>query len=1216
MWYEGLEIYYGGSAGNPVTWTAYGTGEPPIIKGSNLATSWTQSGDNWYTSYGGQVAGGGTAHAYGVWEDGAPLFSVAALADIRSGTFFWDSVTSRLYIRTYENDNPTNHTMEHSRYWYPSASAISIADSTGGVATDYIVIENIRAEKGRNAGVSIIANAHAKNSITLQNMVIAQNFTGVIYSGTYAQTITINNSTIWGNAYTAILSYNLGANAATVNVKNSILGGTLFFNTFEPATGGTINIDHSIVSGNLMGRYFLTTVNNGTLTITNTSYNTPRFASAGGNELGVATFNSDDSGGPGYHLSVANIFNSRGLKYTWSITSKLDQNQWTEVNNVLAANQIISMHTRNHNQMSSSPGGSDIANAFAVNYTGGTTVTASYADPIFTLSVDGVTTNIDVSTENVRTCGVGTFDTTYLGNATHGLIGCINALSGNYVAAYPTTASASISRTGSAYYVSSRVLADQTNVNIKSPNCSTTIGCIALDATRYYNSEIFTAGQRDGEYADWDAQSGAIAGYTTVSFAWPFEEWSVAGIARLYEKGFRTAYGGDTVNSMGVARRLLFNQLYPLNLPIAAPYASGLKMTMNTTQNGIDEAENTAAVLDTYPAMHVMFSHTPTEASLDAVTSYIDTLQTEGITIMDRAAATALDEASGGVWDTASYTITRKIIPAYNFRLKSDSPAIDAGTNVSLTSDCAGNSVPQGSAPDIGAYEHIPLTVSVVLSTPTSSGSTITWTTNENSSSKVDYGLTNSYGSATSETDTSTRVTSHSVALSSLSACTTYHYRVRSKDVATNETVDSDNTFTTSGCTGSSSVSATATNQITITSGGTLTLQDGNSHGLTLTVPASFGGSNANFQAHQLDKDTTLATTSKPENQSLAGNYLYELKALTDNSTTLSTFNTPLTVTIAYGASDIVGIDESSLKIYRYDGSGWTQLSGCSVNTTAKIATCTTSNFSVFGLFGLTIYSAPGVPVCTNTIPTGPAPWLYEANAKDGNSTTLRFTNWQSPVDHFALEYGTSSNNYQYAADNIGGSDTKNYLVKSLSPNTTYYFRVRAGNGCATGDWSNEISAKTKSRYSAFAKSGLETEIIDTELKKKEEKKGEEKEEELKKVGYDVKIKVVDTDKKAVKGAKVTLFSKPIEARTDKDGVALFKNVEPGEHRVVISYKWQTGEQKINLQENMEVDEIDFTIQIKPTNPFLNPWVIGVIAVLVLTLVGVTLRAKRRTSLE
>jgi hypothetical protein len=42
-----------------------------------------------------------------------------------------------------------------------------------------------------------------------------------------------------------------------------------------------------------------------------------------------------------------------------------------------------------------------------------------------------------------------------------------------------------------------------------------------------------------------------------------------------------------------------------------------------------------------------------------------------------------------------------------NYNLRYNSPAINAGTDVSLTSDFAGNLVPRGSAPDIGAYEYI-----------------------------------------------------------------------------------------------------------------------------------------------------------------------------------------------------------------------------------------------------------------------------------------------------------------------------------------------------------------------------------------------------------------------------------------------------------------------------------------------------------------------------
>lgn len=41
-----------------------------------------------------------------------------------------------------------------------------------------------------------------------------------------------------------------------------------------------------------------------------------------------------------------------------------------------------------------------------------------------------------------------------------------------------------------------------------------------------------------------------------------------------------------------------------------------------------------------------------------------------------------------------------------DFTLQSSSPAIDNGTNVGLTTDFAGNPVPSGNAPDIGAYEY------------------------------------------------------------------------------------------------------------------------------------------------------------------------------------------------------------------------------------------------------------------------------------------------------------------------------------------------------------------------------------------------------------------------------------------------------------------------------------------------------------------------------
>ena len=95
--------------------------------------------------------------------------------------------------------------------------------------------------------------------------------------------------------------------------------------------------------------------------------------------------------------------------------------------------------------------------------------------------------------------------------------------------------------------------------------------------------------------------------------------------------------------------------------------------------------------------------------------------------------------------------------------------------------------------------------LSSISSSVTTTTSTITWTTDESASTSVSYGATSSYGITTAETDTSPRVTSHSVSISGLTCGTTYHYQVISKDSSNNTSSDSDHTFTTSSCTSNNS---------------------------------------------------------------------------------------------------------------------------------------------------------------------------------------------------------------------------------------------------------------------------------------------------------------------------------------------------------------------------------------------------------------------------
>ncbi|PIR45844.1 MAG: hypothetical protein COV08_02880, partial [Candidatus Vogelbacteria bacterium CG10_big_fil_rev_8_21_14_0_10_49_38] len=73
---------------------------------------------------------------------------------------------------------------------------------------------------------------------------------------------------------------------------------------------------------------------------------------------------------------------------------------------------------------------------------------------------------------------------------------------------------------------------------------------------------------------------------------------------------------------------------------------------------------------------------------------------------------------------------------------------------------------------------------------------TITWNTDEDATSRVEYGLTSSYGSLTA-VDATADNTTHSVALTGLSDGTDYHFRVISEDASANSSTSGDNVFTT-----------------------------------------------------------------------------------------------------------------------------------------------------------------------------------------------------------------------------------------------------------------------------------------------------------------------------------------------------------------------------------------------------------------------------------
>jgi hypothetical protein len=87
--------------------------------------------------------------------------------------------------------------------------------------------------------------------------------------------------------------------------------------------------------------------------------------------------------------------------------------------------------------------------------------------------------------------------------------------------------------------------------------------------------------------------------------------------------------------------------------------------------------------------------------------------------------------------------------------------------------------------------------ISDIESDPEETTAEITWKTNEAATSQVLYGTTTSYGAST--TIDNDLVNNHEVNLSGLTASTTYHFQVLSKDAAGNLSTSSDQMFVTSG---------------------------------------------------------------------------------------------------------------------------------------------------------------------------------------------------------------------------------------------------------------------------------------------------------------------------------------------------------------------------------------------------------------------------------
>jgi Concanavalin A-like lectin/glucanases superfamily/Domain of unknown function (DUF1929)/Bacterial Ig domain/Kelch motif len=293
-------------------------------------------------------------------------------------------------------------------------------------------------------------------------------------------------------------------------------------------------------------------------------------------------------------------------------------------------------------------------------------------------------------------------------------------------------------------------------------------------------------------------------------------------------------------------------------------------------------------------------------------------------------------------------------------------------------------------------------TVSVVVSNPvavisavnaagiTASGATITWTTDRPTTSQVDYGTSNLYGSSTGLNSTLT--SSHSVAITGLAASTTYHYRADSKDSGGNLVNSTDFTFTT-GAPAAPVISNTTATSITPI-GATIAWTTDQA----ATSQVSYGLTPALGSATVAD--ATLATSHSQAVSGLSPNTTYYCQVVSKNATgqqtvsSIFSFTTlPPSPVAVVGDAKIEGNADSnaagSAEAFQYTAGA----SGAITRLFVYLDSTSAATSVAVGVYTNTSGNDPGTLVASGTI-TSPAKGTWNSVAIPGVSLTAGTRYW------------------------------------------------------------------------------------------------------------------------------------------------------------------------------------------------------------------------------
>ena len=145
------------------------------------------------------------------------------------------------------------------------------------------------------------------------------------------------------------------------------------------------------------------------------------------------------------------------------------------------------------------------------------------------------------------------------------------------------------------------------------------------------------------------------------------------------------------------------------------------------------------------------------------------------------------------------------------------------------------------------------------------------------------------------------------------------------------------------------------------TAGGSTTLTNTNNSQVIFNFPTNFYIEDLTLQASSYANNSFLSDKPAVSGKDFVGK-TYDFNLLTTSGDAVNAVSKPVTIELDYTDSDVSGIDESTIRPYRWGSSdsSWQLIAGSSVDTVNNRVIFDTTHFSSFALFGSPIQQQPG----------------------------------------------------------------------------------------------------------------------------------------------------------------------------------------------------------------------------------------------------------------